>query len=169
MNHFAKIGICLGIIILVVAFVYLSKVKSDEPIEITSGVIADGTYCYGRLQIASTEAPYNVEEHITITISDGQVMGVKTGTQNGPDMTNGYEGTLTGTIDNSLLELTYAYTIEGSQGKELEIYSLDLDNLVKNRWSLIDVKKNGETILVPDMIGEPTLITYTKEVCSIIK
>jgi hypothetical protein len=110
-----------------------------------------------------------VEEHITITIADGQVTGVKTGTQNGPDMTNGYGGTLTGTIDNSLLELTYAYTIEGSQGKELEIYSLELDNLVKNRWSLIDVKKNGENILVPDMIGEPTLITYTKEVCSIIK
>jgi hypothetical protein len=96
------------------------------------------------------------------------VTGTKRGTQVGPDMTNGYEGILSGAVIEEVneMELTYSYIIEGSQNKELEVYSFEGSNLVKKRWVLNEAVINGESILVPDYIGEPMLVEYSSEKCA---
>ena len=124
-----------------------------------------GKYCYVRKQEATTEAPYSAEEHITLNYDGRKVSGVKTGTQAGPDMTNGYEGTLEGLNMDGEMELTYAYTVEGSQNRELEIYAYIDGKLTKKRWPLKEVKINDHKILAPTYAGEPTLMTYETEEC----
>jgi hypothetical protein len=125
--------------------------------------LQDGTYCYARKQTATTTEPYVVEEHVVLTINGNVVTGTKKGTQSGPDMSNGYQGTLSGTRNGSRAELTYAYTIEGSQNKELEIYDIGATVLKKMRWPL----KEQNNILVPAKAGEPKIISYTAETCTL--
>lgn len=124
-----------------------------------------GQYCYGRSQAATADAPYAVEEHVVLDFDGVKVTGSKSGTQNGPDMTNGYQGTLAGATLDREMELTYEYTVEGAHQRELEVYTMDGGNLVKNRWALVEQKINGQDILVPDYVGEPSLITYAPEAC----
>ncbi len=151
------------VLIAIVVFLSFKNKKTDAPVVVNP--VAE-TLCFGRIQEATPTAPYHVEEHIVLTIDGTSVTGTKRGTQAGPDMTNGYEGTLSGSKLDTTLELVYAYTIEGSTGKELELYTFGTNELVKKRWVLTEEKRNGSTILVPDHKGEPTLITYTKEVCA---
>jgi hypothetical protein len=153
----------LVVLISIGLFVVFKNKKVPTPVVVAP--VAE-TVCFGRIQEATPAAPYHVEEHIVLTIDGTSVTGTKRGTQAGPDMTNGYEGTLSGSKLDTALELVYAYTIEGSTGKELELYTLGTNELVKKRWVLTEEKRNGSTILVPDHKGEPTLITYTKEVCA---
>ena len=87
---------------------------------------------------------------------------MKTGSQSGPDMTNGYEGILAGSLNTNILDLIYSYTVEGSKNKEQEIYELQDNSLVKLRWTLVE--KNN--MLVPDKIGEPKSILYLSEKCN---
>jgi hypothetical protein len=143
-------------------FVALRNKEMGTPISVAP---TKGTLCFARTQQATPTAPYNVEEHIVLTIDGTSVTGTKRGTQAGPDMTNGFEGSLSGSKLDTALELVYSYTIEGSTGKELELYTLGANELVKKRWALEEEVHDGSHILVPDHIGEPTLITYTKEVC----
>ncbi len=165
-----KIIIFIVLVLGVGAVVYLStKNKSAEVVqvvpELSSSIPTSGQYCFVRIQQATEVAPYSSEEHVVLDFNGTQVTGTKKGTQVGPDMSNGFEGKLSGnTIDNEM-ELTYSYTVEGSQGKELEVYTFADKNLVKKRWVLEDKKINGENILVPDYVGEPTLYTYTPETC----
>ena len=136
-----------------------------------SSIPTSGQYCFARVQKATTDAPYNVEEHVVLNFDGTKITGTKKGTQSGPDMTNGYEGTLKGaTIIGGAtsadeMELTYSYIVEGSKNRELEDYTMENENLIKNRWVLHEAKINGESILVPDYVGDPTLITYTREDC----
>ncbi len=120
-----------------------------------------GELCFTYKHAATSEEPYEVEEHITIGIQKGKVTGTKEGTQAGPDMTNGYQGTLAGEKKEERLELVFSYVIEGSPNKELEIYKIEKDALAKMRWAL---KEEGG-MLVPDKVGEPKLLIYNQVQC----
>lgn len=124
--------------------------------------VLSGAKCFSRLQKATASAPYTVDEKIKLDISGEKVTGTKSGTQIGPDMTNGYTGTLTGTYKNNVIDVLYSYTVEGSQNKEQEEYDVTANGLVKKRWPLKD--ENG--ILVPDKTQTSADITYNSVDCS---
>jgi hypothetical protein len=165
MTQKVKTKVIIFLLVIVLLGVRLFMVY--RPKEVIVSVVAPvaETLCFGRIQEATPTAPYHVEEHILLMIDGTSVTGTKRGTQAGPDMTNGFEGTLSGSKLDTALELVYSYTIEGSTGKELELYTLGANELVKKRWALEEELHDGSHILVPDHIGAPTLITYTKEVC----
>ncbi len=123
----------------------------------------DGQQCYSYNHEAKPDEPYAVSEFINLTIDGNKITGTKTGTQKGPDMTNGYSGTLTGTVENNTFNITFAYTIEGSQNQEKEIYRLKQDKtgIEKFRYPLIE--KTG--ILVPDTTKEYQALFYARTVC----
>jgi hypothetical protein len=123
----------------------------------------DGKYCFSRNQIATKTEPVNVKENISIDIKGVLVTGTKTGTQNGPELTNGYFGDLKGDIKDNILSLTYSYTVEGASNKELEIYELSDNSLIKMRWPLME----GKGILLPDKSKtELPSILYKEDKCS---
>ena len=136
---------------------------SELPINIVKSedISKDGKYCFSRFHVATASEPYEVQENISLDIIGDLVVGIKEGTQKGPDMTNGYSGSLNGNIKENIMELIYSYTIEGSNGKELEIYEIRDDSLIKKRWTLTEKDK----MLVPIRIGEPQIIPYIKEEC----
>ncbi len=153
------------ILILIAIFVIRFYVNAPAPSVTpppTAFTVTPGKYCFSRSQTATETEPYTVEEHVVLNIgADLHVTGTKTGSQAGPDMTNGYTGTLSGTVVGTTAELTYAYTVEGSSAKELEVYEFSPNTLTKKRWNLTEQNK----ILVPDRVGEPKLIAYTGETC----
>lgn len=120
------------------------------------------TRCYTRTQLATAEAPYSSEEHVQITIDGTTVTGTKAGTQEGPGVSNGFWGDLEGTLTGTAMELVYSYTVEGSEGKELELYEVSESALTKLRYVLTE---QGD-MLVPDRTGEPTRLVYTLEPCT---
>lgn len=156
------------LILAIISAFYFKYSTSPKEVEVKAVVSPkeiekeDGRYCFHRLQEATKSEPYRVEEDIILNIKNGSVVGTKSGTQNGPDMTNGYGGDLVGSIKGVDLELTYSYTVEGSKAKELEIYKFQNDSLVKMRWVLED--KGG--ILTPDKVGVPKMIFYQEGACS---
>lgn len=123
-----------------------------------------GTHCFARTQIATTAAPYSGSEKVVLVINKNSVSGTKKGTQSGPGVSNGYEGTLSGVLSGNNMELIYSYTVEGSQGKELEVYSFVDENLVKKQWPL----KDFEGVLTPERTGEPKTIPYAAEECAVV-
>ena len=124
----------------------------------------NGKYCFSRNKIATKTEPVNVQENISIDIKGDLVTGTKTGTQNGPELTNGYFGGLKGDIKDNILSLTYSYTVEGASNKELEIYELSGNSLIKMRWPLME----GKGILLPDKSKtELPYILYTEDKCSL--
>lgn len=158
----------IGIVFVVAGLVYYKTSYKEKVLQqpVAGVPLAESrAYCFSRLQEATIEAPYRVEEFISLTRVRGTVSGTKQGTQSGPDMTNGYEGTLEGTTDGAGLELVYSYTIEGSQNKELELYSFSGEDLVKQRYPLKEEKRNGIDILVPDQSKETTSIVYSATDC----
>ncbi len=155
-----------AIALVVISLIIIYKPKpaaaptAEDVMEIT--VLADGEYCYGRIQEATEEAPYAVEEHLKLSIAGDAVTGTKSGTQSGPDMTNGYTGTLSGQrMDMVMIDAVYSYTIEGSENKEQELYSIGPNLLTKFRWAL---KEEGD-MLIPDKTEDPSVITYVSEPC----
>lgn len=157
----------IGILIVGVGLILYKVSDRESVMSVVVGVpfAKSREYCFGRVQEATTDAPYRVEEHMQLSRVRREITGTKSGTQVGPDMTNGYEGTMTGGMVGDHLEFTYAYTIEGSQQKEVEHYLIDGSNLVKQRYVLREKKRNGEIVLVPDTSSTPTLSTYTSESC----
>jgi hypothetical protein len=164
-----KKTLAITILVLIAAFawyrfVYKPKMQPDPTIP-TIAFAESRAYCFGRVQEATKDAPYRVEEHMKLTRVRGEITGTKSGTQSGPDMTNGFTGTMTGEAKDGYLQFTYAYTIDGSKQKELEVYLIQGLDLVKQRYTLDDAVKDGEHILVPNLTSTPTLITYTSEPC----
>lgn len=151
----------LGIAVILV-FVGIFFLKPKKIHNQPSSPTLAGEYCFSRIQRATEEAPYAVEEHIRLNVSNATVSGVKVGTQAGPDMTNGYFGTLEGSILANTVEVIYSFTVEGSQNKEKEIYEVHNQELIKMRWPLREEKD----ILIPDTSGNLTKIIYIKEMCS---
>ena len=120
--------------------------------------------CYQYHQVATTKVPYAVDEYIDITINGTTVTGTKQGNQSGPDMTNGYTGTLNGTIDKDLITVIFSYTIEGSKNKEKELYKIVSTGLQKMRYPLIE----QVGMLIPDSSKKFTLVPYITIPCSSI-
>lgn len=131
--------------------------------EAGSEEILNGKFCFDRTQVATDEAPYSAEEYIEININENIVSGIKKGSQVGPGVSNGYEGTLSGEIQDGIIGVIFSYVIEGSAGKEKEEYVLRDGDLIKIRYNLIE----EAGILVPDKTTESSEITYLKSDCLI--
>lgn len=123
--------------------------------------LLDGRQCFSYAHEASPEEPYTVNEFLDITITGDEVTGTKSGTQSGPDMTNGYQGNISGTVQGENINAVYSYMIEGSEGKEVEIYRTSLTGLEKLRYPLIE---SGDE-LVPDTSKEFSLVSYARVPC----
>jgi hypothetical protein len=159
------------LVIVAVAFVasFFLRDKSASPVSVAENTdntqvvvqLADGRQCYTYSHAATTEAPYTVSEFIDMTITDGVVTGTKKGTQAGPDMTNGYEGTITGTLSNNTITDIFSYTIEGSQNKEKEIYRASVVGIEKLRYPLTE----AAGILVPVTTEDFQVLSYVRIGC----
>ena len=170
---FLLVLIIIGIIALVTQKTLVPKlvniiVSSDTaPLVVTPTTqpnisLKDGRQCYTYNHEATPDAPYTVNEFIDITISGNNVTGNKTGTQSGPDMTNGYSGTLVGTLDKNRITDVFSYIIEGSHNKEQEIYKAGKTGIEKLRYPLIE----QAGILVPDTTKEFTTMLYARVGCT---
>jgi hypothetical protein len=133
----------------------------DVPVTQIDTPVNDVPYCYAYHQEATTSAPYKVDEFIRIVEKDGKITGIKKGSQSGPDMTNGYTGTLTGTVDGRNMQIDFAYIIEGSRNTERELYTRTDISLIKHRYRLVE----GKGILVPDLKYFVHDIVYTSTPC----
>lgn len=158
--------IILILVVMIVGLVYLFSVmnKKSEEENSNAKVVENPEQCF-MYKHASTEAePYVVSEFIKLKIEDGLVDGTKTGTQSGPDMTNGYSGTLTGSITEDTIDVVYTYTIEGSTGQEKEIYKVrkDLGGIEKLRYPLVE----GKDMLIPDMTKDFRTLFYASVACT---
>jgi hypothetical protein len=132
-----------------------SKLKFGEPMTDTNcddipSMLAvaniQGNTCYAYHQVATPDAPYKADEYIKLTVAGDKVTGTKKGTQSGPDLTNGYTGTLKGMIDKKTLSVLFSYTVEGAKNTEREIYTVLPAGLQKERYPLIENKN----VLEPD-------------------
>jgi hypothetical protein len=152
----------LILIPIVIAAVLITRHRSvdPQPVADTQAVESTQTHCYERSVLATETEPYTVHQHITLTIDGTSVTGTKSGTQAGPDMTNGYEGTLQGTVSDPLT-LLYTYTIEGSTQQEQEQYTVHGNYLIKHRYPLLE--QNG--VLIPDITKPSTDQTYKQIPC----
>ncbi len=153
-------GAIVAIIISLVLIYKPAHAPTDREPD-TTGIV-DGEYCFSRDQAATPSEPYAVQERISLSILGNSVVGEKSGTQSGPDMTNGYSGTLAGTRMDHDLKLTFSYTVEGSSNKEVELYTLVDTELRKIRYAL---KEEGG-MLVPDLSSVPKNIIYERETCN---
>ena len=122
-------------------------------------------YCYAYHQTSTPSAPYTVDEYLSIIMKGDEISGTKKGTQSGPDMTNGYEGTLVGLKDGDTATLLFSYIIEGSSGVEKEIYKFVEMGIEKWRYPLVE---EGE-ILVPDTTKAYSALLYQMIDCGTIK
>ena len=124
-------------------------------------VLKDGRQCYTYSHEATASEPYTTTEFIDMTINGANVIGTKKGTQNGPDMTNGYTGTISGTLQNNTITDIFSYTIEGSHNKEKEIYRASVTGIEKLRYPLIE----GKGMLVPDTSQPYATLLYARVGC----
>lgn len=122
---------------------------------------AEKNYCFLYEQVATEKAPFAVEEGVLLSLKGNEVTGVKQGFQSGPGMSNGYGGTLTGTKDGDVVEVVFAYEIEGSQAKEKELYKFSETELQKFRYELVE---EGD-MLVPNVSSTPTILSYKAVSC----
>lgn len=154
----ALVIIVLAIIIGVIFFkdeapiIEMPIIKTDTPSEL----------CFSRAVAATTDAPYSVDEYIKLKIEDNMVKGTKFGFQSGPDMTNGYTGTLSGVRNGTEIIVDYTYIVEGSSNTEEEMYILENNSLQRMRYPLIE-KSNK---LVPDRSKLGTMLGYVAMACA---
>lgn len=159
-----KILILIGVIIVlaVLVFVVAKNKRSDQQVQLTeTSWLTPTTLCYHYKQVATKDAPYAVDEYITLETNGNKITGLKKGTQVGPDMSNGYQGSLNGTIDGNNLDVIFDYEIEGSKNKEQELYIKTNAGLEKKRYPLMD-KGN---MLVPDTTKEYKALEYKLTPC----
>lgn len=147
---------------LVNKIIMLENTPTIDPILQTNLFLKNGRQCYSYKHDATTNAPYATTEFIDMTINGSSVIGTKTGTQKGPDMNNAYQGTLEGTLDKNTIITIFSYKIEGSQGKEKEIYKANETGLEKLRYPLIE----EAGILVPDTAKKFNTFLYSKVGCT---
>lgn len=140
------------------------NISTVEPVVVQPNIfLANGHQCYTYNHEATTTEPYSVNEFLDITIKDKNVTGTKTGTQKGPDMTNGYKGSFKGTVDKKLgkIEAVFSYVIEGSYNQEKEMYQTNKTGIEKLRYPLIEKKD----MLVPDITKEYKILQYSRVNC----
>ncbi len=158
----------LAILLILIAGFVSKKTWAPERVAVpTTDVqpdlsLKDGRQCYSYAHAATPESPYEVLEVMDLTISGTDVSGTKRGTQNGPDMTNGYDGTISGTLTGNNIDVIFSYIVEGSANKEKELYKVNSTGVEKLRYPL--VQKNG--MLVPDTTKPFTALSYSRITCS---
>lgn len=150
------VAVALGILVAV-----QPKSLTTSPIDTVVNQIT-GTHCFSYHHSATKDSPYTTNERLTFTFNGDQVTGNKQGNQSGPDMTNGYEGSLAGILEGNKITADYAYTVEGSKNKEQEIYVVTQTGIDKRIYPLIDHYKNG---LVPDTTKPFTTRSYQSVAC----
>ena len=133
---------------------------AKEPVQEVMKLV-DGRQCYTYSHEATADAPYATTEFIDMTIAGKVVTGSKKGTQKGPDMTNGYTGTIEGTLADNTITDVFSYTIEGSKNKEKEIFQAGLTGIEKLRYPL----KEEKGILIPDTTKEFSILKYARVGC----
>jgi hypothetical protein len=163
----ATLWIIFLLILLVGVFLVYHKKSQTAVVVVNSSstsILKDGRQCYTYSHDATKGEPYTTSEFIDITVNGTAVIGTKTGTQNGPDMTNSYSGTITGTVNNTMITDLFSYTIEGSHNTEKEIYQARPDQIgiEKLRYPLIE--QGG--ILVPDTTKADTILLYARVGCT---
>lgn len=121
----------------------------------------DSRSCYEYTHAATTNEPYTNYELVDVTREGDNITGTKKGTQSGPDMNNGYEGSIAGTINNDMINVIFSYVIEGSSQKEKEIYRVSENSLTKLRYVLVE----EAGILVPDLSSPVQELVYKKIPC----
>ncbi len=163
---YVLLSVLIVLLIVLSGFFVVQRYKkhSSVPILVDTPSLEPQEVCFSYHQKATTDAPYDVDEFIRIVVENNSVKGTKSGTQFGPDMSNGYMGTLTGIREEKNLQLDFSYTIEGSRNIERELYTQTEDSLIKHRYRLVENKG----ILVPDMSFFVHDIIYTKNVCPTI-
>ncbi len=168
-----SLTVIIAIIIAVgIYFIIQSQNKptdfSVDPIIVTPSTnkaikpLVDGRQCYTYSHEGTPDAPYTTYELIDMTIVGTKVTGTKHGTQSGPDMTNGYTGTITGTLAGDTINVAFAYTVEGSKNTEQEIYQASLTGIDRLQYPLIDKYKDG---LFPDTSKPFKRISYARVGC----
>ena len=125
-------------------------------------ILTDGRQCYTYNHNATKTEPYTVNEFLDITIKGNSITGNKKGTQKGPDMTNGYTGSITGTINKNIITDIFSYVVEGSANKEQEVYRTNKTGIEKLRYPLIE----GKGMLIPDTTKEYTIMQYARVGCT---
>ncbi|MDQ3075933.1 MAG: META domain-containing protein [bacterium] len=125
--------------------------------------LKDGKQCFFYSHEATTAEPYNVTDFLTIEIAGNAVTGKKTGTQTGPGVSNGYQGSLVGTLEKNIITAILSYVVEGSQGKEKEIYKAGKIGIEKLRYPLLE--ESG--MLVPDLKKGYQTLNYIKVDCPV--
>lgn len=159
-------------IIAILAFlfiIYLTKTPNKEIVEAPKNPpvveVTEGPYekCYSRATIATTEKPFAVEEYVKLKFDKQKVEGYKFGFQSGPGYSNGYSGTLIGTITDTDILVDFAYTVEGSKNTEEEVYLKKEGSLEKIQYQLLEKGKK----LVPDRNKEVNRLLYPAIDCKI--
>lgn len=161
-----------AVIVIAVGIYFIIQSQKKSPAPVTDPVVtepiqqpiklADGRQCYTYSHQGTPDAPYTTNEIIDMTIAGTKVTGTKQGTQSGPDMTNGYEGTITGTLAGDTINVAFAYTVEGSKNTEQEIYQASLTGIDRLQYPLIDKYKDG---LFPDTTKAFKRIPYARVGC----
>lgn len=166
-----SLAVVAGIVIAVgIYFIIQSQKKTADPAVdavVTEPIqqpikLVDGRQCYTYSHDATKEEPVTSTEFIDMTIAGTKVTGTKRGTQSGPELTNGWEGTLTGDLAGDTINVAFTYTVEGSKNTEHEIYQASLTGIDKLRYPLIDKYKDG---LFPDTTKEYKLVHYARVGC----
>ena len=141
---------------------------SIEPVQSTPkneevALLEQGRQCYSFSHKATKDEPYEVSEILDMTLSGINVTGKITGKQDGPDMHNGYTGTVEGKLEKDIINVVFSYVIEGSANKEKEIYRVrgDKTGLDKLRYPL----KEESDMLVPDTTQEASILPYYRVGC----
>ncbi len=123
--------------------------------------LGDGRQCYVYSHDATADEPYATTDFMDITIAGTSVTGIRRGTQDGPDMTNGYGGTMEGTLSSNTITDVFSYTIEGSKNKEQEIFRVGPTGIEKLRYQLME----GKGMLVPDTTKPYAIQKYARVGC----
>lgn len=160
--------IVVAAVIVVAVYIFFAKkvwrpTANKSTVAVQQDVVPKGRQCYTYDHEATKDAPYTVHEHIDMTISGATVTGIKQGSQTGPDMSNGYEGLLTGTVEGNTITAVFSYSIEGSDNKEKELYTVRPDQIgiEKMRYPLIEQKD----MLVPDTSKPYQSLLYARVGC----
>jgi len=159
-----KILIFIGVLLIIAVLVIVLNKNNQQKSEITEpSQLTPTELCYHYNQVATKDAPYSADEYISLETIGNKITGSKQGTQNGPDMSNGYQGSLKGTIEDGQITVVFDYEIEGSKNKEQELYIKTDSGLSKKRYPLIEKNK----ILVPDTTKEFKYLEYKLITCPV--
>lgn len=165
MNLNKKIIIILVVLIILSTNIFVvSKINKNTSSPMLNQESSDTFLekCFVYEKDATINEPYSVVEELKIVLGNGIVSGSKIGFQSGPDMTNGYHGSIDGFIKDDTIETVFTYIIEGYEGTERELYKINNDSITKMRYQL---EEGDNGLLVPNMNSKPIEQIYFEKDC----